>query len=206
MIRCVLFDVGNVLLFFSHDRMCRQLATVLDCDSEAVRERLFGSGLAEEYDCGRISTDAVLANLAQLAEGSFDAEAARMAAAEIFEPNLEILPVVEGLGTKGIRLVLLSNTCEVHSHYYLQTFDVFALFDGRVLSHEVGLRKPESAIFRAALEEAGCAPGECFFVDDLEQHVVAAREYGIDAVVFEGVPQLQAELARRGIELGSTGA
>ena len=200
MIRCVLFDVGNVLLFFSHDRMCRQLATVLDCDSQAVRERLFGSGLAEEYDCGRISTDAVLANLAQLAEGSFDAEAARMAAAEIFEPNLEIVPVVEALGRKGIRLVLLSNTCEVHSHYYLGTFDVFSFFDGRVLSHEVGVRKPDSAIFRVALEEAGCAPEECFFVDDLAEHVAAARGCGIDAVVFEGVPSLRAELARRGVD------
>ena len=202
-IRCVLFDVGNVLLFFSHDRMCCQLAAVLDCDSEAVRERLFGSGLADEYDCGRISTDVVLANLAALAGGSFDAEAARMAAAEIFEPNLEILPVVEALSMQGTRLVLLSNTCEVHSHYYLNTFAVFSFFDGRVLSHEVGLRKPDPAIFRAALEEAGCGPEECFFVDDLTEHVAAARECGIDSVVFEGVAQLQAELGLRGVEVGA---
>ena len=59
--------------------------------------------------------------------------------------------------------------------------------------------KPEPEIFRAAIERAGCSPKECFYTDDIEAFVVAAREQGIDAVQFESPAQIEREMNARGI-------
>jgi HAD superfamily hydrolase (TIGR01509 family) len=68
-----------------------------------------------------------------------------------------------------------------------------------VLSYEVKAMKPQSAIFQAAVDRAGCRPEECFYTDDIAAYVEAARELGIDAVQFESLGQLQRELTARGI-------
>jgi putative hydrolase of the HAD superfamily len=73
-------------------------------------------------------------------------------------------------------------------------------FDDTILSHEVGAMKPEPKIYEAAIEAARCRPEECFFTDDMPAFVEGARQHGIDAVQFTGLPQLENELRARGIQ------
>ena len=198
MIRCAFFDIGNVLLFFSHERMCRQLAQVYGCTAGRMRELLFDSGLAENYDLGLLTTEAVFESLASAVGRVAPLEEARRAAAEIFVVNEAIVPVVEELKKRSVRLILLSNTCEVHSSHFLAQPNVLDLFDDRVLSHEVGFRKPDENIFRVALERAGIAAEECFFVDDIEEYVEAAGRLGIRAIHFQGAGDLKRRLGIAG--------
>ena len=205
MIRCVLFDVGNVLLFFSHDRMERQLGQVYGHTPREVHRRLFESGLVHDYDRGRLSTKELFASLATGVPATVDYETARAAAYRIFEPNEDIFPIVEALKRDGLRLLLLSNTCEVHSSYFLEAFEQFRLFDDRVLSHEVGFAKPEDGIFHEALRRSGCAPSECLFVDDTPEYVQAAVRHGMKAAVYSDVPALLSSLRSVGVDLSGHG-
>ena len=59
--------------------------------------------------------------------------------------------------------------------------------------------KPQPEIFQAAVELAGCLPGECFYTDDIAAYIEAARRMGIDAVQFESRAQLEGEMRGRGI-------
>jgi HAD superfamily hydrolase (TIGR01509 family) len=59
--------------------------------------------------------------------------------------------------------------------------------------------KPQPEIFQAAVEVAGCPPGECFYTDDIAAYIEAARGMGIDAVQFESLAQLEGEMRSRGI-------
>ena len=197
-IRSAFFDVGNVLLFFSHERMCRQLASVYGCSAGRMRSVLFSSGLADEYDLGRVTTQEVFERLGEAVGRSADLRQARTAAAEIFEPNESIVPIVDELQRRSVKLILLSNTCEVHSSYCLERFGILGRFDDRVLSWEVGFRKPDDGIFRVALERAGCSAEECLFVDDIEDYVEAAARLGIRSQLFLGA----ADLART-LDLGN---
>jgi epoxide hydrolase-like predicted phosphatase len=76
-----------------------------------------------------------------------------------------------------------------------------ALFDDIVVSAEVGLAKPEPAVFRLAVERLGLAPGECVFVDDWDQNVEAARDVGLQAVLHrvDKGDDLRAQLAALGV-------
>ena len=55
-IRAVFFDMGNVLIHFSHARMCRQIAAVSGVDQDRVQEILFAGGLELSYESGELTT------------------------------------------------------------------------------------------------------------------------------------------------------
>ena len=60
--------------------------------------------------------------------------------------------------------------------------------------------KPLPLIYRKAIEAAGCDPGECFFADDVQANVDAAKEQGMDAVQFQSAAQIETELRNRGVD------
>jgi len=75
------------------------------------------------------------------------------------------------------------------------------LFDDIVCSAEVGMAKPEPAVFDLACGRLGLAPGECVFVDDYEVNVTAARDLGMQGVLFRADrgDDLRAQLAALGV-------
>jgi beta-phosphoglucomutase-like phosphatase (HAD superfamily) len=60
------------------------------------------------------------------------------------------------------------------------------LFDGAVISSEVGLRKPDPAIYELAAERIGVAAAGCIYVDDLPGNLKPARELGMATVLHRG--------------------
>lgn len=94
----------------------------------------------------------------------------------------------------GVRTGLVSNSWGVtDGGYPVDRFGV--LFDAVVISGEVGLRKPEPAIYLLAAERIGCEPRECVFVDDFAVNVDGARATGMEAVHHRDaattIPQLE---------------
>jgi epoxide hydrolase-like predicted phosphatase len=92
---------------------------------------------------------------------------------------------VHGLGT-----ALLSNSWGLG----YDRADWAALFDVVVISGEVGLRKPEPAIYRLAAERLGARPEECVFVDDLAHNVRGAAAAGMVGVHHTSVEMTLSEL------------
>ncbi|WP_028660659.1 HAD-IA family hydrolase [Nocardioides insulae] len=79
------------------------------------------------------------------------------------------------------------------------TFDVVRLLHGVTVSGEVGLAKPDPAIYRIAIDRSGLRPDELLFVDDRAENVAAAAAVGLDAVRFTGAERLRAELRARAL-------
>jgi len=65
----------------------------------------------------------------------------------------------------------------------LERDGLHGLFDDVVVSAEVGMAKPDPAIFRLAVERLGLTPAECVFVDDWDDNVEAARAVGMRGVI-----------------------
>jgi putative hydrolase of the HAD superfamily len=199
MIRTFLFDLGNVLLYFSHERMCAQLGALCGRSAREMRGLLIDSGLHDEYERGRLSETAFQHRLESLLERDLDLASLQRAGGDIFESNPPMLPVLDILRARGHRLVLLSNTSETHINWVRGNFDVLQRFDECVLSFRVGAIKPEVAIYEAALRAIQCEPGECFYTDDIPAYVDRGREFGLQAEVFAGVEDLRTQLQARGI-------
>ena len=199
MIRALLFDMGNVLVHFSHDRMCRQIGDLVGRSGDDVRRELMNSGLFGAYELGEITSNEMCGVVRHAFGRAVEQEALERAASDIFWRNESIEPLIDRLAATDRPLVLLSNTCDAHFRWVAARMPVLRHFQRRVLSYEVRACKPEPAIFQAAARAAGVAPGECFFTDDTPSHVEAARRLGIDAVVYRDAAQLVTTLQARGL-------
>lgn len=195
--KTVIFDIGNVLIFFSHQRMFIQIAEVCGLSPELVKKELVENGLGIRYEGGEITTEEVYAHFESLAPKKFKRKALKQAMANIFSPNESLYPIVKDLKSKGIRLVLLSNISEIHFAYIKKKFAIIHDFDEAVLSYEVKALKPNPHIFKSALEAAKTPPNDCFYIDDIFEHIQAARTLGIDAEQYIDTPKFLSQLAKR---------
>jgi len=93
----------------------------------------------------------------------------------------------------GLRTGLISNSMGGAS-YDRSLFPV--LFDGVVVSGEVGLHKPQPEIYLLGAERAGVAPEQCVFVDDLRENCEGAEAVGMTAVLHRGADTTLPELER----------
>ncbi len=202
MIRTFLFDLGNVLLHFSHRRMCEQIGAILGKTADEVQAALFGSDLLHELECGRASEEDFQQQLEQSLNVTVEREALRLAASDIFTLNAPMPDLLRQLKSQGFRLVLVSNTSLPHIEWVRKRFDVLDRFDELVLSYEIGAVKPDPAFFSQALAAANCKPAECFYTDDISEYVEAARQLGIIAEVFTDASSLVEKLQNQGINIG----
>ncbi|MDX6430564.1 MAG: putative hydrolase of the superfamily, partial [Streptosporangiaceae bacterium] len=116
------------------------------------------------------------------------------------EPMYDALRAVRA---QGVRTALLSNSW---GNTYPR--ELWAeLFDAVVISGEVGLRKPDEAIFRHVLDTLGLPAAECVFIDDIDHNVRAAEALGMVGLhhtdVLATVTRLEELL---GVPLSGSGA
>jgi glucose-1-phosphatase len=196
------FDLGRVLVNFSVEQMLRQIGDVAGLAPERIREIVFTGGLWKRLESGGLSEDEFYELFCTAAGSRIDRTVLARAAAEIFELNVSIVPLVAQLAQAGYAMGILSNTCQVHWDYCRDRYRIVA--DGfrvHALSYRIGAMKPDAAIFHAAADLAGVRPDEILFVDDLPEHVAGARSIGIDAVQYTTTPALAAELRKRCVRL-----
>jgi putative hydrolase of the HAD superfamily len=105
---------------------------------------------------------------------------------------------VEGLVGR-VKLVLLSNTNVLHAAFLRPKLPVLERFHALVLSCEVGLVKPEPAIYQEALRRAGCDPREVAFFDDLPEFVQAANAVGLRGHLFTTAESFDTQLKALGL-------
>ena len=101
--------------------------------------------------------------------------------------------------SKKHRLVLLSNV----DRYYIEAIrnqhselDHFAV---QLVSYEMGAAKPSEAAFIAALRASQAKPSECYFIDDKDENVDAAKAFGIRGHVFTTAQALRDALVKEGV-------
>jgi putative hydrolase of the HAD superfamily len=98
------------------------------------------------------------------------------------EPAYDVLRVVRLARTAGVRTAVLSNSLGREPHDPYARYRLPAFFDVIVLSAEVGLRKPDSAIFQLTVERLGVPAASCVFADDTEANLVPAMEMGMTVI------------------------
>ena len=137
-----------------------------------------------EYDRGTLTLDQVVDALCAL--HGCTPEVARAYVREAIdrqEPVRATERLVGELKRAGYRLYVLSNMSREFIDF-LRRADVYALFDGEVVSCEEGTVKPEPRIYRILLDRYGLDPAQTLFIDDRAANIAAAREAGIDGFLF----------------------
>jgi glucose-1-phosphatase len=202
MIKTILFDFGNVVAFFDHQRGLRRMLPHTDRTPEELVQLFYYNDLDVRYECGLLTTDEVFAMAREMAGLRCSQEEFVATFCDIFWPNPPMEDLIGRLKQQGYRLVLASNTNAAHyAHYREQFKDVLRHFDAIAVSQEAGARKPQPKFFEYAHHLAGCEKAECVFVDDLHDNVAAAREFGWRAIQFKRFDDLVPELRALGVRV-----
>jgi putative hydrolase of the HAD superfamily len=94
-------------------------------------------------------------------------------------PDLAMLDAVRRAHAAGIRTGLVSNSWGVH-RYPHELFD--ELFDGVVISGQLGIRKPSRRMYELGAERAGVAAEQCVYIDDLPFNLTPAEKLGMATI------------------------
>lgn len=210
--RALCVDYGGVLTTSMSASIAR-FALSAGVDGEALR-RLFagaygGSGdgrgiaaLVPMLETGRLSMEEFDRQLAEaLSEGLAEPLEAAGLSARLFEglgPDAQMIEAVRRAKQAGVATALVTNTWGDVAATAAEFPD---LFDVEIRSGQVGLRKPEPAIYRLAADRLAVEPEECVFVDDIPANVEGARAVGMWGLLHRDpaitVPKLEGLLGLR---------
>lgn len=93
----------------------------------------------------------------------------------------QILPMLQALQDRGIRIGLITN-CFLEEEPFIRQSQLFPFFSAAMLSCREGLAKPDKAIYRRCMAQLGVEPGECLYIGDGgSRELETAREVGMRA-------------------------
>lgn len=203
-ISSIVFDLGNVLLFFDQGKALRALAQHLNPLTAMLlwaRKDEFLKELRAEADLletGRMSLEQFHSRLKGKIGLTIDYDGFQRIWNDIFSPNEPVLALAQQLSAR-YTCYIFSNTNASHYDYVKATYPALSFAKGWSLSHELGVMKPAREFYELALAQHGLTAADTLFIDDLEPNVVGAREAGLDAIHYRSPEQLITDLAARGI-------
>ncbi len=199
MTRAVIFDLGRVIVPFDFNRGYAKLETLCGIPASEIPGKLAETGLVTQFESGEVEPRDFVERISRHLRLDTPYENFCAIWSSIFLPET-LIPeaMLRGIARK-YPLILLSNTNAIHFEMVLENYPLIRHFHSFVLSYKVGALKPLPLIYRKAIEAAGCAPGECFFTDDIAAYVEGAKKQGIDAVQFHSAAQIEMELRKRGV-------
>lgn len=184
----LLLDLGGVLIDVDYQASARAFAALGFPNFDGLYTKAKQTDLFDRFETGQLSSagfrDAVRAILsAALNDGQIDTSWNAMLGS-IPQARIDL---VERLKER-YQVLLLSNTNAIHVPAFEAIVarengiaDFKGLFHGAYYSCEIGMRKPDEAIFHHVLSLHGASPERTLFIDDSIQHVHGARTAGLNA-------------------------
>jgi 2-haloacid dehalogenase len=203
-VQAIIFDFGNVLVDWDPRYLYRK---IFNGDDEEVERFLEEVGFFEwnlKSDAGRpfhLGIKELCEHFPHRCEDIWAYE--NRFEESISGPIWQTVSILKELKQAGYRLYGLSNWSMETFNPVRDTYEFFGWFDDIVLSGEVGLLKPDPAIFRLTLERIGLPASECLLIDDSAPNIWAAQELGFQTIRFESADRLRGELKQIGILQGS---
>lgn len=186
MIRTIVFDMGGVLIQFDREFFIRRLGVNAE-DEDILMREVFNSLEWARMDRGSLTeAEAVRSICARLPERLH--LAAKRLVTMWERPILTVdgmYELVKDLKRNGYGVLLLSNA-SARQHEYWPRIPASELFDGKLISSDVRLVKPQPEIYRLFCDTFHVLPEECFFIDDSPQNIEGAYEAGIRGFIFHG--------------------
>jgi putative hydrolase of the HAD superfamily len=190
-IKAVLFDVAGVLTE-SYGHILLEAAEEIDANIELLAEVLLPIFLGEndsdamghKLERGEVSLEDFLDSLGP---AEHDVRALLHPDSPYFfghslNPKREMFTFATELSKAGYRTGIISNSVREWEPSWDRAIPQKDIFDAVILSSQVGLRKPNPAIYRLAVDQLGITPDEAIFLDDFEPMVEGARRAGLHAV------------------------
>lgn len=193
-IEAVIFDMGRVLVNIDNRVLVEKLFKGFKAeDIQELAHKTMHDPVMIKFNTGRMEPDEFARRMCGQFGLDLDFEAFKTLWCEIFytmEGMEELVRRVRQQTTVG----LLSDTDPVHWGFIRKRWPWIGAIANPTLSYEVGVMKPNAAIYAAAARNVGVPIEQCLFVDDLQTNVDGARAAGMPAIRFKSAARLEQQL------------
>ena len=184
----ILFDMGNVLVIYNPEWVIRHYTE----DEELIREVkniVFNSQEWFLLDAGLIEEEKAERNWMERLSSDKARELAHLSFQNWHLYNMKVIPgtaeMIRALKENGKEIYLLSNASLRLLSIYKEVIPAVECFSGIFYSAAHKCVKPQDIIYERFLKEYSLNPSDCFFIDDLEENISAAKAVGISGSVMK---------------------
>jgi putative hydrolase of the HAD superfamily len=202
-LQAVIFDYGEVLSGPPDPRAHRNLLAIAGVEEEAFEKAYWAHRLDYDADIlnGQTYWQTVARDTGVLFTPEQMGQLLEQDALMWMNLNPAMLAWIPKIKEAGFRLGILSNMGDGVLDYLRPRFPWLDQFDHLTWSCELGVVKPDPAIYLHTVKKLQVSADRALFIDNLQRNIVGAEDVGLHAALFENVEQLQSDLARRGFRL-----
>jgi len=183
-IKAIIFDLGAVILNINYQNTIDAFSKLGVKNASTFYSQKVQANLFNQIETGDITAEKFLTELQKETNNASANQVSKAWNDMLLDLPENRLAVIQSL-KKEYSIYLLSNTNTIHIDAFKKKIgDVkwrkfCNLFNKMYLSHELGLRKPNAAIFEYILREQNLKPQEVFFIDDSPEHIEGANKLGV---------------------------
>ena len=196
LITSVVFDLGNVLIDWNPRYLYRKLIPT-ETELEWFLENICDEKWNAKHDAGHSFSDGIAEYSKKFPQYSELIEAWFGRWEEMLGDSLEeVVDILSALKLSRMSLYILSNWSAETYPIAEKRFDFLHWFDGKVISGEIGILKPDLEIFKFLMTSYNLTPQKTVFIDDKLVNVEAAKELGIHGIHFKNASILRKDLRK----------
>jgi putative hydrolase of the HAD superfamily len=194
LIKNIIFDLGNVMLDFDPEKYLEDLGYHGKVKDQ-LKSEIFKTEEWLMLDRGTISQKEAV-EIWQQRNPDLKLEIAEVMAEweKILTLKKDSLEILRSLAEKNYNLYILSNFHKKAFAYVSNKYDFFDYFDGKVISADIGMVKPDPEIYEHLLNKFNLEAGSTLFIDDSKKNIAAAIKKGIRVIHFKDAESLKDEL------------
>ena len=199
-VHAIFWDVGGVLLSNAWDHTQRMAALEhFRLDEEEFHSR--HEMVVSSFERGKISLEEYLDRTVFYRNRPFGRDEFRNYMFSLSQPMPEVLAFARALVDSGKYFMgTINNESRELNSYRIEKYRLREIFRLFVSSCFVGLRKPESGIYRLAIDITQINPEECCFVDDRALNLECAAKLGMHTIQMQTLEQLREDLGKLGVK------
>jgi putative hydrolase of the HAD superfamily len=194
----IVFDLGGVVFTWRPDELIRKYFN--DYESQKiVKQEIFSHHDWVELDRGTLNlNDAIERGALRTGISRSKINDLMQQIPHSLKPIIETVHLVQSLKENGHNIFILSNMHMASIEYLEHNYSFLNIFDGRVISCRIQMVKPEPEIYMHLLNNFGLIANDTIFIDDTDENLDAATQFGIKPIKFENADKCKSDLQKNG--------
>ena len=193
-ITTIVFDLGNVLIEWNPSHLYDKIFPNKK-ESDYFLSNICTMDWHSQQDAGRDIKEATEEKVKEHPDFAQPIRAFYARWKEMFGGPIEgSVNILKEVKEKGYKVYALSNWNAELFNYAIDDYPFLKWFDGKIISGEVKLKKPDEAIYQVMIERFSLTPQNTLFIDDTEKNIEEAKTLGFHCIHFKSAEQLRTHL------------